>query len=40
MSQLNCQANFANYDASSFKEASPLKLYDADKNRFVPAPVD
>ena len=34
------KGGFANYDASSFKESSPLKLFDADKNRFVAVPVD
>ena len=34
------KGGYANYEASQFKDSSPLKLYDAEKNRFVPAPVD
>lgn len=34
------KGGFSNYDAAQFKEASPLKIYDAEKTRFVPVPVD
>ena len=34
------KAGYANYDASSFKDSSPLKLYDEKKARFVEIPVN
>ena len=34
------KAGYANYDASSFKDSSPLKLYNEKNKKFVPIPVN
>jgi hypothetical protein len=34
------KGGFANYDASQFKESSPIKLYDEDNKKFIKIPLD
>ena len=34
------KGGYANYDASSFKEVSPIKIYDEKNKKFIVAPVD